>query len=191
MLPECKKQDPPPEREFEVDRQRRARKGRNGDDWRGPGGHLGVDAPVLAIFAVDTGGGPRAMVGPVARAYETWSKARLDDRAARKLPATVKQAPWTARFLIAAPPRPTFTIDWQEEHKALEIVAPRALGAATLELLDHHRVAKRRIVRTLPAGRTRVRESRNLASAAARLGMAPVSLARWIGRRTLPMHIER
>ena len=33
-------------------------------------------------------------------------------------------------------------------------------------------------------------ESRNLSSAAARLGMAPVSLSRWIGRRKLPMHIE-
>jgi hypothetical protein len=35
-----------------------------------------------------------------------------------------------------------------------------------------------------------IRESRNLSSAAARLGMAPVSLFRWIGRRKLPMHIE-
>jgi len=33
-----------------------------------------------------------------------------------------------------------------------------------------------------------IRESRNLSSAAARLGMAPVSLSRWIGRRKLPMH---
>jgi len=35
-----------------------------------------------------------------------------------------------------------------------------------------------------------IRESRNLSAAAARLGMAPVSLSRWIGRRKLPMHIE-
>jgi FHA domain len=35
-----------------------------------------------------------------------------------------------------------------------------------------------------------IRESRNLSSAAARLGMAPVSLSRWIGRRKLPMHVE-
>jgi hypothetical protein len=35
-----------------------------------------------------------------------------------------------------------------------------------------------------------IRESRNLSSAAARLGMAPVSLSRWIGRRQLPMHVE-
>lgn len=34
-----------------------------------------------------------------------------------------------------------------------------------------------------------LRESRNLTSAAARLGMAPVSLSRWIGRRSLPMPI--
>ena len=35
-----------------------------------------------------------------------------------------------------------------------------------------------------------IRESRNLSNAAARLGMAPVSLTRWIGRRQLPMHVE-
>ena len=34
-----------------------------------------------------------------------------------------------------------------------------------------------------------LRESRNLSNAAARLGMAPVSLARWIERRKLPMHV--
>jgi Inner membrane component of T3SS, cytoplasmic domain len=34
-----------------------------------------------------------------------------------------------------------------------------------------------------------IRESRNLSNAAARLGMAPVSLSRWIGRRKLPMRI--
>lgn len=35
-----------------------------------------------------------------------------------------------------------------------------------------------------------IRESRNLSSAAARLGIAPVSLSRWIGRRKLPMDVE-
>lgn len=35
-----------------------------------------------------------------------------------------------------------------------------------------------------------LRESRNLTSAAARLGMAPVSLSRWIGRRSLPIQLE-
>jgi hypothetical protein len=34
-----------------------------------------------------------------------------------------------------------------------------------------------------------LRDSRNLSNAAARLGMAPVSLSRWIGRRELPMAI--
>jgi hypothetical protein len=34
-----------------------------------------------------------------------------------------------------------------------------------------------------------IRESRNLSHAAARLGMAPVSLSRWIGRRRLPMQV--
>jgi hypothetical protein len=35
-----------------------------------------------------------------------------------------------------------------------------------------------------------LRESRNVSKAAARLGMAPVSLARWIGRRQLPMAVD-
>ena len=34
-----------------------------------------------------------------------------------------------------------------------------------------------------------IRQSRNLSNAAERLGMAPVSLSRWIGRRTLPMQV--
>jgi hypothetical protein len=34
-----------------------------------------------------------------------------------------------------------------------------------------------------------IRASRNLSNAAARLGMAPVSLSRWIGRRELPMEV--
>jgi hypothetical protein len=34
-----------------------------------------------------------------------------------------------------------------------------------------------------------IRESRNVSNAAARLGMAPVSLSRWIGRRALPMEL--
>jgi hypothetical protein len=34
-----------------------------------------------------------------------------------------------------------------------------------------------------------IRESRNLSNAAARLGMAPVSLSRWIGRRRLPTQL--
>jgi hypothetical protein len=36
-----------------------------------------------------------------------------------------------------------------------------------------------------------LRHSRNLSHAAARLGMAPVSLSRWIGRREMPMKVEQ
>jgi pSer/pThr/pTyr-binding forkhead associated (FHA) protein len=35
-----------------------------------------------------------------------------------------------------------------------------------------------------------IRESRNISGAAARLGMAPVSLSRWIGRRGLPVELD-
>lgn len=34
-----------------------------------------------------------------------------------------------------------------------------------------------------------IRESRDLSSAAARLGVVRISLSRWIGRRKLPMHV--
>jgi hypothetical protein len=36
-----------------------------------------------------------------------------------------------------------------------------------------------------------IRASHNMSNAAARLGMAPVSLSRWIGRRKLPPWIAR
>jgi hypothetical protein len=35
-----------------------------------------------------------------------------------------------------------------------------------------------------------IREPRNLSAAAARLGMAPISLSRWIGRCKLPMRVD-
>lgn len=72
-------------------------------------GYVGVQQPVLAIFAVDAGGPPRAMVGPVARAYEHWGRGqRLDDEAAARLPASARRAPWTASYTAPAPPAPRF-----------------------------------------------------------------------------------
>jgi hypothetical protein len=67
---------------------------------------------------------------------------------------------------LAAPPS-SFTADdhaWVREHAATSLAE---IEAATLRLVA-------------------LRTSRNLSHAAARLGMAPVSLNRWLGRRELP-----
>jgi len=117
------------------------------------------------------------------------------------------------RLLICAPTAAAFDRD-----RAVPITVP-ALGTRSEEL-DHiiteyadEAIAELDATRTgfLPADRdwvrmhaaasvpdlekaTRrlvaIRASRTVSAAAARLGMAPVSLSRWIGRRTLPMHVE-
>jgi Protein of unknown function (DUF3160) len=123
-------------------------------------GYLGVERPALAIFAVDTGGGPRAMIGPVARAYEHLRTGqRLDDAAAAALPAKDRHAPWTASYTVAAPPRPPFHAAVNRnasEQSVVMITARRAIGAMTIELLDHHGVATKKVTRTIGAGTTRV-----------------------------------
>jgi hypothetical protein len=123
-------------------------------------GHVGVELPVLAIVAVDTGGGPRAMIGPVARAYETWRTGRrLDDAAAADLPASERAAPWAASYTVAAPARPAFDISIDRDGGSplvLMIKARRALGTMTVELLDHHRVPTRKLTRTIRAGANRI-----------------------------------
>jgi hypothetical protein len=124
-------------------------------------GYLGVASPVLAIFAVDTGGGPRAMIGPVARAYEHWGHGRrLDDEAARQLPPAARRSPWTASYLAAAPPRPRFRVQLREDRndrKYIVISAARPLGVLTIEELDHNRVPVQRITRRITAGTTWIR----------------------------------
>jgi hypothetical protein len=122
-------------------------------------GYLGAQAPVFAIFAVDAGGPPRAMIGPVARAYEHWgSGPRLDDDASTKLPAAARQAPWATRYTAPAPPAPRFTAKAEPGKGGLFIVvtAPRALGTLIIEHLDHHRLPSQRWKRYIGAGTTRI-----------------------------------
>lgn len=47
--------------------------------------YLGAEGPRLAVYVVDVGGEPRAMVGPVAKGYEAYSpiESRLNDEQAR------------------------------------------------------------------------------------------------------------
>jgi hypothetical protein len=59
--------------------------------------------------------------------------------------------------------------DWVREHAATSLPE---IEKATLRLVA-------------------LRASRTLSQAAERLGMAPVSLSRWIGRRAMPMEIVK
>jgi hypothetical protein len=122
-------------------------------------GYVGVQAPRIGVFVVDTGGGPRAMVGPVAHAYEYQGppSPRLDDAAARKLAKFA--SPWTA-YEVPAPPEPSFRVQhetrWNVEPKqfVLTFESKTALGNVTVELLDHHRVPIAKASRYVGAGQT-------------------------------------
>jgi len=99
--------------------------------------YAGAKSPALGFFVVDTGGAPRVMVGPVARAYVYTGPlaARLTDERARAL--TDARSPWAASYTVAAPAAPPFAVS--EVDGALVLRSTRALGPVTIELLDHHR----------------------------------------------------
>jgi hypothetical protein len=96
----------------------------------------------MGVFVVDTGGAPRAMVGPVTRPYEavTPIDARLDDARARALAPASRAAPWTASYLAKAPPAPSIAAQLFACDGETRVVAQGAgdLGAVTITLLDHH-----------------------------------------------------
>lgn len=114
--------------------------------------YLGAEGPRLAVFVVDTGGGPRAMVGPVAKGYETTtrlSEPRLDDKAAVGLPPERRTAPWRSSFAAAPAEAPEIGLEalyasceTNDAKAPLEVrVALRAdvpVGKVSVTLLDHH-----------------------------------------------------
>jgi Protein of unknown function (DUF3160) len=103
--------------------------------------YAGASAPRIGVFVVDTGGGPRAFVGPVARAFETHTPlaTRLTDEAAAKLTSVAD--PWAASYTIADPgTRPRLDLGYDAEHAQVTLHAEHALGPATIKILDHHRV---------------------------------------------------
>jgi len=103
--------------------------------------YAGASAPRMGVFVVDTGGGPRAFVGPVARAYETHTPltTRLTDEAAAKLTSVAD--PWAVSYTIADPgTRPRLDLGYDAEHAQVLLHAEHALGPATIKILDHHRV---------------------------------------------------
>ncbi|HEX3765089.1 MAG TPA: DUF3160 domain-containing protein [Kofleriaceae bacterium] len=102
---------------------------------------VGATAPRLGIFVVDTGGAPRAFVGPVARAYETHTPltARLTDETAAQL-AQVDDR-WAASYTVADPgTRPSLALRYDRESGDVIVKTDHAIGPATIKLLDHHRV---------------------------------------------------
>ena len=126
--------------------------------------YVGVRPPSLGIFIVDTGGAPRAMIGPIAHAYEYASDAtpRLDDHTAEAIAAI--EDPWTASYMVPAAPEPSFratpSVDWEGEqaYVAIELDAKQALGQVTFETLDPHRVpVGHGVTRSIGKGKTTVR----------------------------------
>jgi hypothetical protein len=69
--------------------------------------YLGAEGPRMGIYIVDTGGEPRAMVGPVAKGFETHAPilGRLDDEKVFE-PTTTKSAPWRASYAVPERPEP-------------------------------------------------------------------------------------
>ncbi len=108
--------------------------------------YIGTDGPRLAVFVVDAGGQPKAMVGPVAKAYELHAPIarRLDDAAARE--NTGHQAFWRASY--AAPVRPEPELGFAGElfycprggavEARVVIQSARTVGPVSVTLLDHH-----------------------------------------------------
>ena len=127
-------------------------------------GYVGAGAPRLGVFVVDTGGAPRAVIGPTAAAYEHHGAgARLTDDAALQLPARDRLAPWAARFTAPAPPAPAFqaTLDWEsagdDSFQVMAIDALQPIPSLTIQLLDHHRLPIAQVTRSIPKGKSKVR----------------------------------
>jgi hypothetical protein len=82
--------------------------------------YVGATAPRLGIFVVDVSGPPRAMVGPVAHAYEVFGPlaARYIDETAGTLAR--RDEPWAAAYAIAAPAPPySLQLRWDAEARQL------------------------------------------------------------------------
>jgi hypothetical protein len=124
--------------------------------------YVGATAPRLGVFVVDTNGGPRAMVGPVAHAYEVKTPlgARLTDETA--MTASGVRDPWTTAYTLpGAPPPPSLAVRREEDGEhALVFTSDRDLGMATIKLLDHHRLPFKTLRLKLARGDTRVKVAR-------------------------------
>ncbi|MCC6620806.1 MAG: DUF3160 domain-containing protein [Deltaproteobacteria bacterium] len=79
--------------------------------------YLGVDRPALGVFALDVGGPPRVVVGPVAMSFEARVSndgPRYDDAAVPALVERAGAAPWRASYVsrAAMPPADALMLEW-------------------------------------------------------------------------------
>lgn len=105
--------------------------------------YAGAKEPRLGLFVVDTGGEPRIMVGPVARAFEHVGSldGRLTDKDASKV-GTLRE-PWAASYTAAEPPAPPLQVlsvyMGGDNTRSFAVRSNRFIGKVTIELLGHHR----------------------------------------------------
>jgi hypothetical protein len=145
-------------------------------------GYVGTRGPRLGIFVVDTGGPPRAMVGPLARAYEAVGtmENRLTDADGAKLSKISE--PWAASYTVVAPRVPDIRVkqdgetgvDELWEHDlgvVLHVSADRDVGSVTIELLDHNYGPLARVTRRVGKRAVRFEFKRCGPSAVSGLGI--------------------
>jgi hypothetical protein len=124
--------------------------------------YVGARQPRFGVFVVDSGGPPRAMVGPVASAFEATGS--IDRRFTDADVPAIKGAtsPWMRGYATPAPAEPfrRFLRVARRTTKTpleLEVTCDRPLGPVTLDLLDHHRAVVASATRTAGTGATRFR----------------------------------
>jgi Protein of unknown function (DUF3160) len=101
--------------------------------------HLGIEKAALGVFVIDVGGEPRAMVGPVAKAYEvaTTISGRLDDETAHAAPN--KHAVWAGSYVAEAREEPPIAARlFACADGARVVVQSGRPVTASISLLDHH-----------------------------------------------------
>lgn len=98
--------------------------------------HVGVTAPQLGFFAVDTGGPPRLFVGPVARGFEAVGTGATHFRDAQA-ETVAKIEPWSTSYRVPGLPQPPLLVE--QRGNEFSVRSTRALGPVTLTVLDHHR----------------------------------------------------
>jgi hypothetical protein len=125
--------------------------------------YLGAARPNLGIFVVDSGGPPRVVVGPVARAVAHVAPLarRLTDADLTTV-ASASSAPWEASYTAPAPAIPPLEIKTEyppseRKPKTLDVFvrSTRAVGPVTVEALDHHRKPYAAVTHSVGAAFTR------------------------------------
>lgn len=117
--------------------------------------YLGATQPRLGVFVVDVGGAPRALVGPVARAFERIERGdvRLDDASVRD--DAPPPAVWERSYLAPAGLRPQISYDYGSTVELTwSEVAPA--GRVTVQRLDAHGDALTSVSSAIGAGVRRV-----------------------------------